>query len=141
MLEIINKKYENIFKIGIILIIICIILSVISVQEIYIFPSWIYFLIVVIGFIGLFLCIISGIIGWRSYYLGKELDERQKKIMGRSALYAMFLTIIGSIIAIPFINNIFKDISTKELATIPLVIVILSYTIIYYFLNKKGDVK
>ena len=141
MLEIINKKYENIFKIGIILIIICIILSITSFQKNIKFPDWFYFIFVMIGIFGLFLCIIAGIFGYRQYYLGKELDERQKKIMGRSALYAMFITIIGSIISIPIIDSLYKEIETKELATIPVIFLILSYSIIYYFLSKKGDVR
>jgi len=141
MLEIFNKKFENIFKMGIILIIICITLSVVSLQEILFFPDWIFFLIFMIGIFGLFLCIIAGIIGWRQYYLGEELDERQKKIMGRAAFYSMFITIIFSIITINLLNYYYEELSIKQLITLPILILILSYMIIFYILRKKGDIK
>ena len=131
-------KYDNVFKIGFIMIIICIITSVVSIQDNIDFPSWASMLIVITGLVGFVMCIFAGVQAWRLTFKRKnKLDERQKKNMGRAALYAMLITIILSFVIFLVINYSNIELSIRELVTIPLVILVVSYTIFFRYFNKN----
>lgn len=131
------EKYENFFKIGIFLIIASIISLISSVQLTIDIPSWLSMLMVFFGLVGLVLCVVAGILYWRlTYHGGSELDDKQKKNMGKSALYAMFITIFLSFIIISILSYSNISLEKRNIITIPLVILVVSYTIILTYFNK-----
>lgn len=133
------KTYENIFKIGILLIIISIVSAVVSVQIPFDISSWISISIVVCGFIGVILCVYSGIKGMKILYNGKAYDNKEKQLLGKAALFAMVITIILSIILVYIIDYLEYDFSTRTMIIIPVTLLTVCTSLFFSYFKKTND--
>jgi hypothetical protein len=135
------RRYNNIAKIAIIFVIIAIIVLFANLQSNIDLPSWLIIFIVFLAFAGVILFIFAAIQGFRLMYKGKAYDEREKKILGRATFYGMIITIVLSILLSYLIDYLGYELTVRTLIMIPIAILCASSGILYWYFNKKGDVK
>lgn len=134
------KTYESMFKIGILLIILSIISAVASVQLPVNIPSWASMILVISGLSGVMICVYSGMKGMKLLYDGKAYDDSEKRLLGRSAVYAMVLTIVFSIVLIPVIDFFQYNFTTRTVIMIPLTMMAVFTGLLFQYFKMKSNV-
>ncbi|UCH72395.1 MAG: hypothetical protein JSW62_02275 [Thermoplasmatales archaeon] len=133
-------KYENIARIGITILIIGVVILVLSARADIDLPSWVSMIIVLIPITGMIVTLYAMFNGLRLIKQGKAYDEREKKLLGRAAFYGMLITIIVSPLIIYVTDYLEIELSNRTIILIPICILSISTSILFYYYKKKGDV-